>query len=277
MNRRHRYTLQAVAAVGALLLAAATPVVAAAMTHPGAASATAGLQSVAHRGDKQYHPDNSVAGIASAVAKGADWIEIDVHYNPSGDTFFLSHDNGCSGPGGSASIDSASYATVVSRCALPELDDVLSTFAAQGYTSFVVELKATSSTRATAPAALVELLGDLGVEDDVWISSLDDMALANVRDTGTTALLMRVRSNTGFFNVSDSYLRETANLGYDGVNVNIWAWNRAKADYAESLGLASVGWAWPTANESTNTTAIEYDLDMYMTDRLDDLHDQHGR
>lgn len=277
MNRRARHAFQATAAVAALTLAASAVVVASALAASGATQSTSTLQSVAHRGDKQYHPDNSVAGIASAVAKGADWIEIDVHYNPSGNAFFLSHDNGCSGHGGSASIDTATYATVVTRCALPELDDVLTTFDAQGYTSFVIELKATSNTRATAPAALVDLVQDLGVEDDVWISSLDSTALANVRDTGTSALLMRVRSNTGFFNVSDSYLRETANLGYDGVNVNIWAWNRAKADYAESLGLVSVGWAWPTASESTNTTAIEYDLDMYMTDRLDDLHAKLGR
>lgn len=266
MNRRHGRTLGALAAAGALLAAVVAP-----------AAAASGLESVAHRGDKQYHPDNSVAGIASAVAKGADWIEIDVHYNPSGNTFFLSHDNGCSGPGGSATIDRDAYGTVVARCALPELDDVLARFAAQGYTSFVVELKATSRTEESAAQPLVDLLDDLGVEDDVWISSLDDDALANVRDTGTSALLMRVRSNTGFINVSDAYLQETAAEGYDGVNVNIWAWSRAKADHAESLGLVSVGWAWPTASESTNTTAIEYDLDMYMTDRLDDLHAKLGR
>lgn len=277
MNRRLRHGLQATAAVTALSLAASAAVVAVALSAAGATGATSTLQSVAHRGDKQFHPDNSVAGIASAVAKGADWIEIDVHYNPSGNAFFLSHDNGCSGPGGSATIDTATYATVVSRCALPELDDVLTTFAAQGYTSFVIEFKATSRTRATGAVALVDLLDDLDVEDDVWISSLDDAALANVQATGTSALLMRVRSNTGFIKVLDAYLRETANLGYDGVNVNIWAWNRTKADYAESLGLVSVGWAWPTASESTNTSAIELDLDMYMTDRLDDLHAKLGR
>lgn len=43
--------------------------------------------SVAHRGDKQHYPDNSLAGINSAAEKGADWIEIDLQYNHDGDTF----------------------------------------------------------------------------------------------------------------------------------------------------------------------------------------------
>lgn len=271
MSTRTRLTARSALAA---LVAATTLVVAGAASTAVAADQT---ESVAHRGDKQHYPDNSLAGIASAVAKGADWIEIDVQYNPSGDTFFLSHDNSCSGPGGSASIDSATYATVVARCALPELADVLTGYAAQGYTSFIVELKTTSTTAAAAPAELVSEIGAAGVANDVWISCIDDSVLAAVKATGTTIDLMRVRSFTGPFDVSSSYITQTAALGYDAINVNVGAWSQAKVDQAASLGLVTVGWAWPTADEGDNTTAIGFGLDMFMTDRLDDLHAQLGR
>ena len=266
MTRSARTLGTTLAATAALLLGIAGP-----------ANAADTTESVAHRGDKQYHADNSLAGIASAVAKDADWIEIDVRYNPSGDTFFLAHDNSCSGPGGSATISSATYATVVSRCALPELDEVLTDYDAQGYSSFVVELKDHSSTRAAASARLVEIIEDAGVADDVWISSLNDAALAGVRDTGTDIDLMRVRNWTGPFNVSESYIDETVALGYDGINVNISGWTEARVDYAEDAGLTSVGWAAVCACAGSNTEAIEFGLDMFMTDRLDDLHAKLGR
>lgn len=265
--RRHRRTRAAVVGAGVLALAGVAP----------AAFASTGTESVAHRGDKQYHPDNSLAGISSAVAKGADWIEIDVHYNPDGDTFFLEHDNLCSGPGGSAYIDYDPYAVVVERCALPELDDVLRDYAAQGYRSFVVELKTTWRTAAAAPAALVGDITAAGVQDDVWISSLDDSALAAVQATGTSIDLMRVRAYSAFLGVGTGYLAETAALGYEAVNVNIGAWSPSTVAYAQSLGLTTSGWAWPTADEGDNATAIEYGLDLFMTDRLDDLHARIGR
>lgn len=260
-----------------VLTAAVATTLAAAVTVPAFATSTATMESVAHRGDKQHHPDNSLAGIQSAVHKGADWVEIDVMFNPSGDTFFLNHDNRCTGPGGSAWIDSDAYSTVLARCALPELDDVLAHFAAQGYRSFVVEMKTTRRTTSTAPARLVSTVDAVGATGDVWISSLDDAALRRVRDTGTSTRLMRVRDYSGFVKVSDAWLRDTAALGYAAANVNIGSWTRAKADYAESLGLVTVGWAWPTADEGDNSTAIQYDLGMFMTDRLDDLHAKLGR
>ncbi|MGC5626945.1 glycerophosphodiester phosphodiesterase [Georgenia sp. Z1344] len=257
--------------------AVATAALAAAVTAPAFAAQTDSLESIAHRGDKEHHPDNSVAGIRSAVDKGADLVEIDVIYNPDGDTFFLNHDNRCSGPGGSATIDRDAYEVVTERCALPELDDVLATYGSEGYLSFVVEYKSTSRTTTESADDLVETIEAAGAIDDMWVSSLDDDLLAAVRDTGTDISLMRVRGYSGPINVGDAWLRETAELGYDAANVNIGAWTRAKADLAESLGLETVGWAWPTASEGDNTTAIEYDLDMFMTDRLDDLHAQLGR
>ncbi len=266
MTRSARTLGTTLAATATLLLGIAGP-----------ANAADTTESVAHRGDRQYHAENSVAGIASAVVKDADWIEIDVRYNPSGDTFFLAHDNSCSGPGGSATISSAAYATVVDRCALPELDDVLADFDAQGYRSFVVELKDHSSTRAAASSRLVETIEDAGVADDVWISSLTDAALAGVRDTGTDIDLMRVRNWTGPFNVSQSYINETVALGYDGINVNVSAWTQARVDYAEDAGLTTVGWTAGCACTGDNTTAIEIGLDLFMTDRLDDLHTKLGR
>ena len=166
---------------------------------------------------------------------------------------------------------------MTARCALPELGSVLDTFAQRGYTSFVIEFKSTSKTRTQAPTPLIALVEARGLQSAVWISSLDDTSLGLVRDTGTEAKLMRVRSWSSYFNVSESWLRETQNLGFDAANVNIGAWSQAKVNYAKSLGLVASGWAWPTSTESNNTEAIELGLDMFMTDKLDDLHQKLGR
>ena len=235
------------------------------------------LQSVAHRGDKQYHPDNSLAGIRSAVNKGADWVEIDVIYNPQGNTFFLSHDNGCSGPGGRATIDTDSAATVRARCALPELGSVLNSYKATGYLNFIVEFKATSKTTTPGATALATLLKRTGTNNAVYVSSLSDPALKVLRTQDQGLKLMRVRHNSGAIKVSRSYIDTTRAMGMQSINVNLWAWNAELVAYARSKGLVVCGWAWPTASENTNTEAINLVLDMWMTDRLDDLHQKLGR
>ena len=38
---------------------------------------------IGHRGDRQRFPDNTIEGIASALERGADGVEIDVYYQPN--------------------------------------------------------------------------------------------------------------------------------------------------------------------------------------------------
>lgn len=239
------------------------------------AAAVPGLQSVAHRGDKEHHPDNSIDAIESAIDKGADWIEIDVIYNPDGDTFFLSHDNVCTGAGGSANIDQDSYTKVRTRCLLPELGAVLDAYAGRG--KFIVEFKSTDRTATTGPAKLAALLKAKKLESSSWVSSLTDSALTQIKNSGSAVNLMRVRAWSAFLPVSESWLAQTARMGFQGANVNIGAWTAPRVGQAKSLGLVTVGWAWPTASEKDNATALELGLRMFMTDRLDDLHTKLGR
>lgn len=265
---------------GRKALSLLTVIILAVMTVAGALPARAAetpLESVAHRGDKEYHPDNSLEGIASAIGKGADWVEIDLHYNRDGDAFFLAHDNFCSGPGGTALIDSSSYERVVANCDLPELDDVFSQFTSQGFTGFVYEFKATALTSRDGGMRLAQKLSEQGIAASSWISSFSDSALTAAQAQGTGAKLMRVRPWTGSGTITRLWIDRTAELGFDAINVNITALSEDRIAHARGHGLLIAGWAWPDAMETHNQTAIDQRLDMFMTDRLDDLHRRLGR
>lgn len=67
----------------------ATPAMAAALAR--LARPDAGLMIAAHRGDHSYAPENSLAAIEAAIAKGADIVEIDVAVTSDG-TPVLMHD-----------------------------------------------------------------------------------------------------------------------------------------------------------------------------------------
>lgn len=238
---------------------------------------TVDLESVAHRGDKEHYADNSLEGIESAIIKGADWVEIDLHYNRDGDTFFLAHDNICAGPGGIATIDIGSYENVVERCDLPELDDVIDIYYATGYGNFILEFKSTPLSVSEGPVRLVEEMEQSGLSQTSWISSLSDRALLNAQATGTSIPLMRVRLWTAGAIVTQHWLEETSAMGFQAANINLSAWTVDRVEYAESLGLVTSGWAWPDALKTHNEEAIDIGLDMFMTDRLDDLHERLGR
>ena len=229
-------------------------------------------QSVAHRGDKEYHPDNSLAGIESAIAKQADWIEIDLQYNRDGDVFFPSHDNGCSGPGGIALIDTASYEDVVNKCQLPELDDLFDIAHRTGYDSFVYEFKNTPLTASQGGKRLAQEITAQGFQNDSWVSGFSDIALDAVREEQPAINLMRVRTWTGEIPLSRTWIDSTVRRGYGALNINVDALTPEGVDYAHSQGLLVSAWGWPDALEEDNQRAIDLGVDMFMTDRLDHLN-----
>ncbi len=98
-----------------------------------------GTDAVAHRGDIQHHPENTWEAIESAVAKGADWVEIDVHYNwPSG-RLILFHDSSCGG----YSVEASSVASLAA-CRGTEVvyfDDLLDHFTPLGFDRWVVAVE----------------------------------------------------------------------------------------------------------------------------------------
>lgn len=254
-----------------------TLTVGATITAAPAAAAESSLQAVAHRGDKEHHPDNSLAGIASAIEKNAGGIEIDVHYNPDGDVFFVSHDNLCSGPRGTALIDLSSAEKVEKNCQLPTLDDVFDLIEETGYTSFFYEFKHTASTAKTGGTRLAEELDEHGLAAESWITGFSDTALKAAQNYGTEAKLMRVRTWTGEGPVTTAWIDAAAAQGFDAININIDALRESSVEHARSKGLTISGWAYPDAFEEENQQAIDLGVDIFMTDRLDDLIARLGR
>lgn len=258
-------------------LAASCVLFAGALTAGPAAAAEAqnsgtALESVAHRGDKEHHPDNTLAGVESAIAKGADWVEIDVHYNIAGDKFYLSHDNLCKGPGGTALIDSGSPKRIEKNCQLPTLDDVFAAFGKQTATNFVYEFKHTGLTTVKGARRLAQEIEEHGQSSRAWVSGFSDLGLKTIKDQKTGIKLMRVRTWTGEGPVSRTWVSSTAKQGFDAININLDALRPETVAYAKSLGLTVSAWGWPDAVEKDNQKAIDMDVDMFMTDRLDDLH-----
>lgn len=265
-----------------ITLAASCALFAGALTAGPAAAAEAknsgtAVQSVAHRGDKEHHPDNSLAGIESAIAKGADWVEIDVHYNIAGDKFYLSHDNLCKGPGGTALIDSGSPKRIEENCQLPTLDDVFAAFGKQTATNFVYEFKHTGLTTVKGARRLAQEIEEHGQSSRAWVSGFSDLGLKTIKDQKTGIKLMRVRTWTGEGPVSRAWVSSTAKQGFDAININLDALRPETVAYAKSLGLTVSAWGWPDAFEKDNQKAIDMNVDMFMTDRLEDLHQRLGR
>ncbi|KHO28947.1 glycerophosphodiester phosphodiesterase [Corynebacterium minutissimum] len=229
------------------------------------------VAAVAHRGDKQYFPDNSIAGIESAIKKNTDWIEIDLRYNLDGGTFFIAHDNTCSGSGGTAIIDTASYESVVTKCGLPELSDVFDIIAETGYTNFVYEFKDSPLTARTGAQRLAEEISEQGLADKSWVSAFNETSLNVIRAEAPSISLMRVRAWTGEVPVTNAWIDATVSQGFDAININIDALRPESIEYAKSKGLVVSAWGWPDALEDDNQKAIELGVDMFMTDRLEDL------
>lgn len=168
-------------------------------------------------------------------------------------------------------IATSKHSTVVESCQLPELDDVFNLSAETGHRTFIFEFKHLPSTAAIGGSRLAEEVESAGLSRESWISSVSDGALRSAQDVNTEVKLMRVRPWTGSGAVTDLWIDAANSQGFDGINVNLEALRSEKITKAKELGLVVSAWEWPDALEAHNQTAIDMGVDMFMTDRLEDL------
>ncbi len=249
---------------------------------------------VAHRGDVQHHPELSFNSIKSAIDKGADWVEIDVHWNEPAQRLILIHDNFC----GFYDVETTAVSTLEQCTGRPMvyLDTLLNYWTPRGFNRWMIELKAgcsnpklgltcnSSSDYANrATLALHNLLNLHSLHEKVWVLSIDNFMLQDTRALRNGSLyprLMKVRplDMSWWNNVESDYLNDVKRMGYQAVSVDIRSTNAYSVTYAHSIGLLFATWApdflGSGSYEEENEKAVYgIEADFHVTDRLDHMLD----
>lgn len=243
------------------------------------------VDAVAHGGDVEHHDPLTWAAYDSAIAKGADWVEIDVRWSLVYDRLIVVHSEQC--------YTNLSWYNVESlpkygypgldQCLSRDvqfLDELLPYYQARGFTNWIIEMKPvtlTGSSNNNVPRALKHLLYTLGITNDVWVSGLNWGMLAEMKEYGwglPTPRLMKVHPwDSNIWNISSDYMDRVKRDGYQAVNVEMRNVNANSVTYAHSIGLLFSTWAYG-AHEEENAKAVEVKADFHMTDRLDDMLDR---
>jgi glycerophosphoryl diester phosphodiesterase len=242
---------------------------------------------VAHRGDVQYYPQLSFNGIKSAIDKGADWVEIDVHWNEPSQRLILIHDNFCD----FYDVETTSVSTLEQCMGQPivYLDDLLNYWTPRGFNRWMIELKAGCSNPKLgltcdessyyANRATLDLYLNLNLHalhDKVWVASIDNFMLKDIRALrygSRYPRLMKIRplDVSWWNNVSSGYMNDVKAMGFQAVSVDIRSTSPNSVVYAHSIGLLFASWA-PGSYEPENEKAVyDIDADFHVTDRLNHL------
>lgn len=244
---------------------------------------------VAHRGDVQYYAELSFLGIKSAVDKGADWVEIDVHWNEPSQRLILIHDSSC----GSYSVETTPVSTLEQCVGRPILyfDDLLSYWTPRGFDRWLIELKASCAYPNTAfgcesssyvanqiTLALYTNLNTYALHERVWVQSFDNFMLQDLRahrNGSRYPRLMKIRplDVSWWNNVSSGYMDDVKAMGYQAINVDIRSTSANSVTYAHSIGLLFSTWVPDSASYEEENEKAVYDLeaDFHVTDRLDHM------
>jgi hypothetical protein len=106
------------------------------------------VDAVAHAGDVQYYSPLSFNGIKSAIDKGADWVEIDVHWNEPAQRLILIHDNFCD----FYDVETTSVSTLEQCMGQPilYLDDLLNYWTPRGFNRWITSSRRAAPTPSSA-------------------------------------------------------------------------------------------------------------------------------
>jgi glycerophosphoryl diester phosphodiesterase len=244
---------------------------------------------VAHRGDVQYYPQLSFNGIKSAIDKGADWVEIDVHWNEPSQRLILIHDDSC----GSYNVETTPVSTLEQCMGQPilYLDNLLSYWTPRGFDRWLIELKAScaypgnplgcEASSYVANRVTLALYLDLNLyalHEKVWVQSFDNFMLQDLRahrGGSPYPRLMKIRplDASWWNNVSSGYMNDVKAMGYQAINVDIRSTSPNSVAYAHSIGLLFATWAIGSYEAENDKAVYDLDADFHVTDRLDHLLD----
>jgi glycerophosphoryl diester phosphodiesterase len=251
--------------------------------------------------------ENSVTAVNMAFLKKPRWVEIDVQLNrhpisldvnPNG-LLFVHHEPKCSrinllgqtsGPEINVQYDDPRQ---VVKCA-ERLDSFLAKYPVASHrgTRFILEMKASlfpgigNDIKQHLPIALYELLKRRGQRTTEIVSSLNEDMLTALRDLGRADRQAPCSSTTGcklplmlvygrFDNPNNAEMDRIKAKGFRYVNLNLAALTQEKVNYIKSIGMYVSGWHYADQDPIwSNTQAASLDLDIFMTDAIDDFRER---
>ena len=137
-----------------------------------------------HRGDPQVHPENTMAGFASAVACGADGVELDVHLSSDGVPMVIHDATLQRTTAGSGAVAEHTWQEL-DALGVPSLATVLQALRDR---LVAVELKPPHATRPHLAAQVLRCAREAGAAR-VLLLSFDHAHLASARDADCVALV----------------------------------------------------------------------------------------
>ncbi len=233
---------------------------------------------IAHRGDREHYPENTMASFESAVQKGVDGIELDVHLSKDGK--LIVHHDYCLGTTNNGegliaelessyirSLDAGSwFAGDFAREKIPLLGDVLETF--QAKTRYEIELKGLS---VLFLEKVLEMVNEYNLLEYVEFTSPHAYVLSRIKE-------MEPAVKTGsFVQVYPSWM--TAELGQiitqgnielGHINVAHCPLGILSSEFVQKLQQAKI--AVHTANCDTEEDikkALSLNVDQFSTNKLD--------
>lgn len=202
-----------------------------------------GFHAVAHRGDPVNHWENTLPGIASALAAGAEVVEIDIKTTADGEVVLL-HDNTLQ-----RLWDDPRLITDVTRQELDSLGDhdhqiplLADTLELIGRTDSALLIDM-NSPRWAVPG--LEVVRDclaakkIGPDQVLWCGGLDSLAIIRSGDPEARILFTWDESNGDGELPSESMIND---LGPESFNPHWPMINEAVIDWAAGLGLAVTCW-----------------------------------
>lgn len=222
------------------------------------------IQITAHRGDSGHAPENTLPAIESAIAKKADYVEIDIR-RTADDRLVLMHDSSALRTAGIercieecsfAEVDMLDvgswYGTEYAGTTVPTLEDVLNI--SKGRIGVNIEIKGAEGDTKIA-GKVVEEIKRSGMEAECMVTSSDYEYLKAVEKKDSsirTGIILSEAENWQDYDDVDFY------------SVSLQALNRAIVKEMKAAGKEIHVW---TANEANEIRmAMEYQLDNIITD-----------
>lgn len=222
------------------------------------------IQITAHRGDSGHAPENTLPAIENAIAKRADYVEIDIR-RTADDRLVLMHDSSAMRTAGVercieecsfAEVDlldvGSWYGTEYAGTAVPTLEDVLKI--SKGRIGVNIEIKGAEGDTKIA-AKVVEEIRRCGVEAECTVTSGNYEYLKAVEEENSsirTGIILSDADNWRDYEVVDFF------------SVSLQALNKTIVREMKEAGKEIHVW---TANEANEIRmAMEYQLDNIITD-----------
>lgn len=198
---------------------------------------------IAHRGFTKQAPENSMKAFEEAYQIGADGIELDIHLTQDGHLVVTHDENVKKYTGENIDVRQVSLAKVKSLNLkdgekIPTLNEVLDTFAKR-FSVINIEVKLPTPFTNGVEKKLVELLKQLNLNENIYISSFNIFCLLRIKKQAPHLKTGYLIGEDNWFiqwnpcirlcqvhsiNVQNKWCRQERLKKYQQLNKEMWVW-----------------------------------------------------